>query len=213
MIKVALAEDNTFLAHSLINKLGLFDDFKVKFHALNGEDLLSKLEVDSNVDVILMDVQMPKMDGIVATKEVTAKFPHIKVIVLTVMDAEQTIYDSIKAGASGYFLKESSPQEIFDGIHNAMNGGASMSPQVAIKALNLIRDPKAVDKETKDFGLSKREKEVLFHLNKGLNYNQIASNLIISPFTVRRHIENLYKKLEVNNKVEAIQKAYQNNLI
>ncbi len=213
MIKIAIAEDNSFLAQSLINKLGLFDDFKVKFHSLDGEDLLAKLENDANIDVILMDIQMPNMNGIEATRLINKQFPQIKIIMLTVMDNEQSIYESIQAGAIGYLVKESSPQDIFDSIHEILSGGAPMSPEIALKALKIIINPAIVEFEEKDFGLTNREKDVLYHLSKGSNYNQIASNLIISPNTVRRHTENIYKKLQVHNKTEAIQVAYKYKLV
>lgn len=213
MIKIALAEDNSFLAQSLINKLGLFDDFKVKFHAVDGQDLLSNLELNSNVDVILMDIQMPNLNGILATKEVSKKYPHIKVIMLTVVDDEQSIYESIKSGAIGYLLKESNPKEIFDSIHQIMEGGAPMSPEIARKALRIIQNPGNIEDEEISFNISGRETDVLKQLCAGLNYQQIASNLIISPNTVRRHIENIYKKMDVKNKAELVQKAYKHRLI
>lgn len=213
MIKIALAEDNSFLAQSLINKLGLFDDFKVKFHAVDGQDLLNKLDSNSNVDVVLMDIQMPNLNGILATKELSKKYPHIKVIMLTVVDDEQSIYESIKSGAIGYLLKESKPKEIFDSIHQIMAGGAPMSPEIARKALRIIQNPNSLENEAQDFNLSSRETDVLKQLCAGLNYQQIASNLIISPNTVRRHIENIYKKMNVKNKAELVQKAYQHRLI
>ncbi len=213
MIKIALAEDNSFLAQSLINKLGLFDDFKVKFHAIDGEDLLASLELNSNVDVILMDIEMPNLNGVLATQEVSKKYPHIKVIMLTVVDDEQSIYESIKSGAIGYLLKESTPKEIFDSIHEIMEGGAPMSPEIARKALRIIQNPGGIEDDQVDFNLSKRENEVLKQLCTGLNYQQIAANLIISPNTVRTHIENIYKKMEVKNKAELVQKAYKHRLI
>lgn len=213
MIKIALAEDNSFLAHSLINKLGLFDEFKVKFHALNGIQLLTNLEADSNLDIILMDIQMPEMDGIHATKEITQRYPHIKVVMLTVLDEDQTVYEAIQAGATGYLIKESSPQELHDGILQTIEGGAALSPNIALKAMKMIQNPALVSNEKSSFDLSKRELQVLQQLTKGLNYKQIASNLIISPNTVRRHLENIYKKMDVSNKVEAVQKAYQYRLV
>lgn len=213
MVKIALAEDNSFLAHSLINKLGLFDEFKVKFHALDGAALLSNLEADSNIDVVLMDIQMPNMNGILATREVNQKYPHIKIIMLTVLDEDQTVYEAIQSGASGYLIKESSPQEIYYGIFQTLKGGAALSPNIALKAMKMIQNPESVSKEKVNFGLSERELQVLQQLTKGLNYKQIASNLIISPNTVRRHLENIYKKMEVSNKVEAVQKAYQQRLV
>lgn len=213
MIKIALAEDNGFLAQSLINKLGLFDEFKVKFQAINGQELLHALDGDANLDVILMDIQMPVMDGIVATEEVTRKYPHIKIIMLTVLDSEQKIYEAIQAGAMGYLLKESTPNELQQSIHEILDGGAPMSPEVSRKAMKIIRNPDRVHVEEKNFDLSAREREVLQHLSQGLDTNQISANLFISPNTVKRHMEKIYRKLEVHNKAEALQRAYQYKLV
>lgn len=213
MIRIALAEDNSFLANSIINKLGLFDQFKVKFHATNGEDLLHRLDADANVDLILMDIQMPQMDGIHATREVNNRYPHIKVMMLTVLDDEQSIFEAIQAGAVGYLLKESAPGQMQAAIEEVMDGGSSMSPSVARKALKIIQNPEVVATKQADFQLSDRETQVLRHLCKGLNYQQIAANLIISPYTVRRHTENIYKKLGVHNKSQAMQKAFEFNLV
>ena len=213
MIRIALAEDNSFLAQSLMAKLGLFDEFKVKFHAFDGAELISKLEQDSNVDVILMDIQMPIMNGIEATREISRIYPQIKIIMLTILDEDQTVYEAIQAGAAGYLVKESGPQEIFDGIKHTLNGGAALSPGIALKAMKMVRNPESVNIESAHFDLSERELQVLQQITKGLNYKQIAANLIISPNTVRRHQENLYRKMGVANKAEAVQKAYQFGLI
>ena len=213
MIRIALAEDNSFLANSIINKLGLFDEFKVKFHAVNGEEMLHRLEADGNVDLVLMDIQMPVLDGIHTTREVAARFPQVKVMMLTVLDDEQSIYEAIQAGAVGYLLKESSPQEMLDAIKEVMDGGSSMSPSVARKALKIIQNPSVIERKKADFNLSEREQQVLRHLCKGLNYQQIAANLIISPYTVRRHTENIYKKLDVHNKSQAMRKAFEFDLV
>lgn len=213
MIKIALVEDNSFLAKSILSKIKLFDEFQVKFHAINGVDLIEKLAKDSNLDLILMDVQMPKMDGVEATKEVSNRYPHIKVVMLTVVDDDQIVHDSFKNGAVGFLLKESSPQELFDGINNASKGEAFLSPSIALKAIKMIQNPEKINANPAGFELSPREKEVLLQLSKGLSHKDIAGNLILSPNTVRRHIENIYKKMNVSNKVEAIQLANQHNLI
>jgi DNA-binding NarL/FixJ family response regulator len=215
-IKIAIAEDNAFLAQSIQERISFFDDLKFKFRGANGAELIGKLEADHVIDVILMDIQMPEMDGIRATELIKNKYPHIKIIMLTVMDDDDNIFNSIKAGADGYLLKETNPEELHSSILQVMEGGAAMTPSIALKTLNLLRFPERMttDKiQQEDIVLSKREVEILEQLSKGLNYQNIADNLIISPSTVRKHIENIYKKLQVHNKIEAIQKAMKHNIL
>jgi len=181
-IKVAIAEDNNLLAESIREKLELFpDDIEFKYRAGNGVDLVKKLNADSSVDTILMDIEMPEMDGIEATQQVTKLFPHIKIIMLTVFDDEDKIFRSIQAGAMGYLLKDETPDKICDGIKEIMDGGAPMSPAIATKALTLLRNPhKLIDEEsTEEFDLTKRETEVLSKLSQGLDYIEISDALFI----------------------------------
>ena len=214
-IKLAIVDDNSFLIKAIQEKLSFFDDIQVKFFALNGAELLTKLDTNHNLDVLLMDIDMPILNGIEATAIVKQKYPHIKVIMLTVFDNDENIFNAIKAGADGYLLKEVNPTDLHQGIVETLNGGAAMNPSIALKTLKLLRNP--VQFETKneedEIKLTTREIEVLEQLSKGLNYNQIADNLILSPSTVRKHIENIYNKLQVHNKLEAIQKAKSNKLI
>lgn len=214
-IKIAIAEDNSFLAKAVIEKLSFFNDLQFKFKSVNGAELIGKLEANHNIDVILMDIQMPEMDGITATEIIKTKYPHIKIIMLTVFDDDENIFNAIKAGASGYLLKEIDPENLHKGILEVVNGGAPMTPSIAIKTLNLLRNPLSTENkiELEKVTLSNREIDVLEQLSKGLNYNEIADNLIISPATVRKHIENIYKKLEVHNKMEAVIKAQKHKLI
>lgn len=214
MIRIAVAEDNHFLAKSIEEKISFFDDLHLKFIGHNGAELIGKLEMDSNVDVILMDIQMPEMDGIKATELIKSKHPQIKIIMLTVFDDDENIYNAIKAGANGYLLKDVDPEALLKGIKEVMDGGATMTPSIAMKTLNLLRNPEKLEvTNEEEIILTKREQEILEQIARGLNYHQIAVNLIISPSTVRKHIENVYKKLQVHNKVEAIQKAMKNNLL
>ncbi|MFT3793807.1 response regulator [Flavobacterium sp.] len=215
MIKIALADDNTFLIKSAQEKLSFFDDFNIKLIAVNGIDLIEKLEANHNVDLILMDIEMPKMDGIEATAVIKQKFPQIKIIMLTVFDNDENIFKSIKAGADGYLLKEVSPRDLQQGILDTMGGGATMTPSIALKTLKLFRNPITFEtpENADSIKLTTRETEVLEQLSKGLKYDAIAKNLFVSPGTVRKHIENIYTKLQVHNKLEAIQKARDNKLI
>jgi DNA-binding NarL/FixJ family response regulator len=214
-LKIAIAEDNHFLAKAVVEKLSFFEDLRFKFSAKNGAELIGKLEANHNIDVILMDIQMPEMDGIVATEIVKRKYPHIKVIMLTVYDDDEHIFNAIKAGASGYLLKELDPEKLYNAIVEVVSGGAPMTPSVALRALNLLRNPIIEEKNEvgEEIKLTNRESDILEQLSKGLNYNEIAKNLIISPSTVRKHIENIYKKLQVHNKLEAVLKAKKHKLI
>lgn len=214
-LKIAIAEDNSFLAKAVIEKISFFNDLDYKFKGVNGAELIGKLEVNHNIDVILMDIQMPEMDGIKATEIVKSKYPHIKIIMLTVFDDDENIFNAIKAGANGYLLKEIDAENLHKCILEVVNGGAPMTPSIALKTLKLLRNPIVIDTEDEieKIKLTNRETEILEHLSKGLNYNEIANNLIISPSTVRKHIENIYKKLQVHNKMEAVSKAKKHKLI
>jgi len=214
-LKIAIAEDNSFLAKAVIEKLSFFENLDYKFRGINGAELIGKLEENHNIDVILMDIQMPEMDGITATEIVKKKYPHIKIIMLTVFDDDENIFNAIKAGANGYLLKEIDAENLNKSILEVVSGGAPMTPSIALKTLKLLRNPLSITntKELEQIKLTNRETDILEHLSKGLNYNSIANNLIISPSTVRKHIENIYKKLQVHNKIEAITKARKHNLI
>ncbi|WP_374542859.1 response regulator [Flavobacterium sp.] len=215
MIKIAIVDDNTFLQKAVQDKLSFFDDIEVKFKANEGEDLLHKLEKNHNLDLILMDIEMPRLNGIDATVQVKSKYPQIKIIMLTVFDNDENIFKSIKAGADGYFLKEVNPQDLYNGIIETLNGGAAMTPSIALKTLKLLREPVTFDSNepVENIQLTNREVEVLEQLSKGLKYNAIADNLFLSVGTIRKHVENIYTKLQVHNKLEAIQKAKNNKII
>jgi DNA-binding NarL/FixJ family response regulator len=213
-VRIAIVDDNVFLQKAVAEKLSFFDDLILKFTAIEGNDLQQKLEKNKNIDLILMDIEMPICNGIEATKIVKSKYPQIKIIMLTVFDNDENIFNAIKAGADGYLLKEVNPNDLYNGIIETLNGGAAMNPSIALKTLKLLRNPVNFEQKTdEDIKLTAREVEVLEQLSKGLNYNVIADNLYLSPATVRKHIENIYNKLQVHNKLEAIQKARNNNLI
>lgn len=216
-INLVLAEDNDFLAKSLREGFLLFTDkIKLLFRAKNGKELIEFIKANNGIDVILMDIEMPEMDGIQATEEVVKINEDIKIIMLTVYDDDEKIFKAIQAGAKGYLLKDESIEKIIEGIEIVLEGGASMSGPIAAKTLQFLRNQKLQSNYLtgqNEFNLSKREIEVLECLQQGLDYNKTAQRLFISPFTVRKHIENIYKKLHVNNKIQAVQKAIQNQII
>lgn len=215
MIRIAFAEDIPSLAQAMKNKLELNTHFLLKHAAANGKELIELLEKDHNVDVILMDIKMPVMDGILATKYISNRWPQIKIVMCTVFDDDEHIFQAILAGAAGYLMKDESPANLFKAIEECIAGGAPMSPLIARRSLEMLRKgaPQISPDQVDHFNLSKREVEILEQLSKGLTYTVIADNLFISPGTVRKHIENIYRKLQVSNKTEALKIAGKSGLI
>jgi len=212
-INVLLVEDQPYLRQSLSEMIELFDNIQLQHVANNGQEAVDYVMSSPLPDMILMDINMPKLNGVEATRQIIAKYPSIKIVMLTIFEDEQYIYDAIMAGASGYILKDETPEVIEDAILDVLDGGAPMSKMIARKALQLLRtNPKtknqslSEDKETAEklANLTKRETEILNLLAEGNIYKEIATTANISVGTVRKHIENIYKKLRVNNKVEAV---------
>lgn len=214
-IHVGIVEDNPFSTKALQEKLSFFEEIQVRFSVSNGAEALEKLKDDKHLDILLMDIEMPVMDGIETTQRVKQIAPHLKVIMLTVFDNDDLIFKAIMAGADGYLLKDVDAKNLYQGIQDTLEGGAAMTPSIALKTIKLLQNPwqenTEVDKE--QVKLSDRELEVLHQISNGLSYTQIAENLFISPSTIRKHTENIYKKLQVNSKLEAIDKARLNRLI
>jgi DNA-binding NarL/FixJ family response regulator len=212
-IKVALAEDVPQLQEAISNNLKGFEGIELLFIASNGQELIDRLST-SKPELILMDINMPVLDGISATRRIKAMYPGIRIVMLTVFDDGESIFNAILAGANGYLLKDSKPSKLLEALEEAMDGGAPMSPQIAAKSLQLIRGNRTEKlPEENDFKLTKRELEILDRLSSGETYQQIADKIFISPKTVRKHIENIYTKLHVHNKVEAIRKAQDHGLL
>ena len=212
MIHIAIAEDNAFALQSILDKLAKYDDLAVKLICTHGQDLLSKIKQQS-IYLVLMDIEMPILNGIEATKRLNALNPKIKILALTTFDDDDKIFEMIMAGASGYLLKEESHDVIYRAILDALDGGAAMSASIALKVINMMRRSTVDTKPIKNFDITPREKEILEQLKKGLTYEQIAANLFISYGTVRKHIENIYRKLQVDNKVSAVNIAIANKLV
>ena len=212
-IKVGLVEDSPNLARSLKENISAFENVEVMFVASNGQEALQKL-FSFTPEIILMDINMPVMNGIEATKRIKHQFPEIKIIMLTIFDDGDNLFNSILAGATGYLLKDEKPGKILDALEEAMEGGSPMSPVIATKSLQLIRGRKAeVSDAIEKYNLTKREIEILELTAKGETYSQIADKTFISPKTVRKHIENIYVKLQVHNKIDAVRLAIDNKIV
>ncbi len=209
LIKIGIAEDHQYALNALLSRLKSFDDIEVCLLAKDGKDLLEQLSF-LPVDLVLMDIEMPHMDGITTTRKTKELFPEVKVLMLTTFDDDEKIFNAILAGASGYLLKEEAGYELHQAIINTVQGGAAMSASIALKTLQYIKKTAAPEPDLKNNTpslLTHRETEILEALKNGWGYKQIAAHFFISEGTVRKHIENIYRKLSVNNKVSAINAA------
>ena len=175
---------------------------------------MEQLQANKRTDLILMDIEMPRQNGIVTIAQVKRTYPQIKIIVWTVFDDDESIFQAIQAGADGYLLKETTARELHEAMLQTLEGGAVMTPSIAMKTLRFLRNPDAIPQDQDEIvALTPRETDVLEQLSSGLPYTAIAENLHISPSTVRRHIENIYSKLQVHSKLEAVALAKKRNLI
>jgi len=215
MKKILLVDDNFFLQKAIEEKLSVFTDVIIKDTASNGQEAIAILEKNHVFDLLLMDIEMPVMNGIQATEMIKNKYPQIKILILTVFENDENIFNAIKAGADGYLLKDAKPEKIYQSIIEILEGGAAMSPSIALKAMKLLNNPIDIEnqKDKETVLLSTRELEVLEQLSKGLKNQAIADNLFLSISTVKKHIENIYTKLQAHNRIEALQKAKQNKLL
>jgi RNA polymerase sigma factor (sigma-70 family) len=221
-IKIAIVDDKQSNRVILGEKLAENKDFEIVFTAINGEDFLQKMKLqkDNLPNVVLMDLEMPLMDGIDAIANGSALYEQVKFIVLTVFDEDEKIFRAIRAGACGYLLKEESAETIAESITIAIEiGGVPMSPSVARRTLSLLSNSNFTKNEKEEiinndlFDLSERETDILKLLVDGKEYKEIAELLHISPFTVRNHTTKIYSKLHVNSKAEAISLAYKKKLV
>lgn len=210
VIKVALYEDSMTLRSSLSHLLQSSEEFDFLGAFENPGDILQNCS-EYKPDVILMDIDMPIMNGIEAAALVKAKYPEINILILTIFEDRDKLFDALQAGASGYLLKNSRVVEIIEAIHEIYQGGSPMTPSIARKVLEFFSKPQ--DQPNPEERLSDRELDILKCLVSGDSYKMIAANCFISMGTVRSHINNIYKKLHVNSKSEAVVKALKERLV
>ncbi|MBO6522362.1 MAG: response regulator transcription factor [Balneolaceae bacterium] len=214
-IQIAIVEDQDKIRKNLITRLDFFDDINIIFVAENADIALSKLRSLSEKNlpqVILMDIEMPGKTGIEATLEIKSEFPEIDILIQTVFENEEKIFQSIQAGASGYLLKDDPIQKYVDAIQELATGGAALSSSIALKLMSFVKSEQQ-QKETKakaaqvEFSLSDREIDILKGIVDDLTEQQLGEQLFISPHTVRTHIKNIYKKLHVHSRASAVRFA------
>jgi DNA-binding NarL/FixJ family response regulator len=211
MIKVVIFEDNRSLREGLAAMIGGTTGFTCAGAFPNCNNLLKNIE-QARPDVVLMDIEMPGINGIEAVAMIKEAFPEMKILMETIFDDDEKIFNSICAGAEGYILKHTTPAEIMEAIREIYEGGSPMTPSIANRVLKMVKEkPVSPNKET--FDLSAREKEILTCLIKGMSYKMIADTCFISIETVNVHIKNIYKKLQVHSKSEAVVKALRGKIV
>ena len=210
-IRVAIFEDNRSLRESLFRLLGSSEGFTCVGSFAHCERAIENIE-ETKPDVILMDIELPVVNGIEAVKRIREKYADIKILMETIFEEDEKIFQSICNGAQGYILKNTPPEEILNAIREIYEGGAPMSPIIASKVLRMFKSN--LGNETNNsFDLSIREKEILKCLVEGMSYKMIADTCFISADTVNGHIKNIYKKLQVHSKGEAVAKAIKGKII
>ena len=210
-IRVIIFDDNPSLRISLFHLVNESSGFKCVGAYEDCLDLLENVSKDKP-DVVLMDIQMPGISGIEAVGMLKEKYPDIKILMQTIFEDNEKIFQSILAGASGYILKNTSPARILEFIKETYEGGAPMSPTVATKVMKMMVDQSPSAKQI-SFNLSEREKEILSFLVEGMSYKMIADACFISLDTVRSHIKSIYEKLHVHSKGEAVAKAIKSRIV
>jgi DNA-binding NarL/FixJ family response regulator len=214
-IRVLVVDDHALFRRGLILVLESEDDIEVVGEGGDGEEALERA-VDAAPDVVLMDVRMPRRNGIEATRSLLEIHPTVRVLMLTVSDEEDDLYEAIKAGASGYLLKEISIEEVADAVRAVVQGQTLISPSMASKLIvefnNLAR--RAEEKQKVPVPrLTARELEVLSLVAKGLTNRDIATTLFISENTVKNHVRNILEKLQLHSRMEAVLFAVRENLL
>lgn len=222
-IPIAIVDDKSQNRLSLAERINISDDIEVKFTAINGEDFLEQMKKLSEPEfpkIVLMDIEMPGMDGIEAVRLGKQLYPQLRFLMLTVFDDDDKIFEAIKAGASGYLLKDEKVTKIIEFIQQIVDfDGAPMSPAIARKAIAMLvkipvkKNEMAENPSDIQKVLSERETEILRFLVEGYDYRATAEKLFLSTHTVRKHIANIYHKLHVTSKAKAINVATKNRLI
>ncbi|MEW4925052.1 response regulator transcription factor [Algibacter sp. 2305UL17-15] len=204
--KVVVIEDNIPLAKGFEEVINNTQNFQVVGNYHNCEDAIKNLKYD-NAQIYLVDIELPGINGVEGTKQIKSTFPNSHIIMITVYENSQMVFDALCAGATGYLTKNVSPHDIVDALNEVISGGAPMSIKIAKMVVGSFQ------KKPSKIELSNREIEVLTLLSEGNSYDSIAEKLFISKNTIKFHLKNIYIKLQVNSNIEAVQKANKENLI
>jgi DNA-binding NarL/FixJ family response regulator len=209
-IKLMIADDHKLFREGLKALFAVTDDIEIVAEAEDGDSALKKC-TELQPDVILMDINMPGLNGIHATQQIVEMFPQIGIIMLTMLEDDASVFNAMRAGARGYLLKGADPQEVLSVIRAVAEGQALFGPAIAMRLMNYFRElslrPSSPQLHTPFPELTERELEVLRLISQGLNNQEIAQKLVLSPKTVRNHITNIFSKLQVADRAQAIVRA------
>jgi DNA-binding NarL/FixJ family response regulator len=212
LIRVAIFEDNKHLRETFELLLNSTAEYTCVGAYPNCDELEVMMEVNP-CDIVLMDIEMPGLNGIEATKIIKKKFPTVQVLIQTAFFEDEYIFNAICAGASGYILKTTTPQGYLQAIADVHAGGSPMTPGIARKVLELFKTNLQPDNSAKDYNLTNQEKKVLQLLVAGKSYKLIAAELFVSVDTVKTHVSNTYAKLHVHSGTEAVSKAIRDKIV
>jgi len=212
MINVAIVEDNNTIREGLAALINGTEGYKCTGAFGDIESFLPKLN-SLPIDVVLMDIGLPGMNGIDGAKAAVIKNPNLSILMLTVYEESEFVFDALCAGACGYLVKKTPPARLLEAIKDANDGGSPMSSRIARQVITAFKEGKNITHPTQNYDLSDREISVLDLLSDGYNYQEIAETLFISVDTVRHHIRNIYKKLHVHSQSEAVAKAIRKRII
>jgi DNA-binding NarL/FixJ family response regulator len=207
-ISVGIVEDNHDIRNALEQIINSAEGYKLACSCVNGEEALIKLPI-FQPKVVLMDIHLGGLNGIEVVRELKASYPEMLFMMCTIYEDDEKIFEALNAGASGYIIKKTAPVKMLEAIKELYEGGAPMSSQIARKVVSAFQSKPANTNQDHSLDvLTKREKEILEMLSKGLVYKEISAQLNISSETVRKHVYNVYAKLHVSNRVEAVNKFF-----
>ena len=211
MIKIVIFEDNHSRRTGLMLLLNSMENLKCVGAFSDCANVVEDIKRNMP-DVVLMDINMPNVNGIEGLRLIKKHFPEVKVVMLTIFEEEDKILEAICAKADGYLLKQKSPMKLIEGIQEVMNGGAPMTPSVARKVLTLFNSP-IKRKRVEPLNLTKREIEILGFLVEGYSYKMIADKCFVTYATVNKHVSNIYSKMQVNSVAKAVSRAIKEGLV
>lgn len=218
-IKVAIVEDHDIFRKRMMELLGFYDELELVFTADSGEiclKYLKEIEADRTPDVILMDIELPGISGIETTFQVKENLKDTDIIMFTVFEDDERLFESIQVGATGYLLKDTPIDTVVSSIKEVREGGSPITPSIARKLMGMVSKPEAkenAEPQAVPFNLSPAEIRILEQVIDGKSNKEIAEEVFLSPWTVKTHIKNIYKKMHVNSRAAAVRLALKRDIV